>query len=238
MSNLNDFISAIKVEGLARTNRYSVIMTPPPSLVLSASNDVPDSINFMSRFNDMKRILLFCDQVQIPGLNLSTIQNRSFGEFREVPYEKLFENITMNFYVDTSMNVKLFFDNWMSSIQNPTTRSFSYYETYITDIVINVEDLTDSSRYSVKLFECYPKAVSSIQMDYAGKDVMKLQVTMMYKYWQSSSMVTTNSPDLEPMSMPLPDSYFSNFIDFQNDYNNGVVVPGMENLFDSTMNIV
>ena len=34
------------------------------------------------------------------------------------------------------------------------------------------------------MIECYPKAVSAIQMDYGSKDLMKIQVTMQYKNWR------------------------------------------------------
>lgn len=214
MDKLNQFIAQVKNVGMSRTNRYSVIMAPPQN-------------EWMAEYRDLEEILLFCDQVQLPGVNLATVQNRTFGEFREVPYEKLFGEISMSFYVDQSLVVKQFFDAWMNSIQNPYTRTFAYYNSYITQMDIQVEDVNDNTRYTVTAYECYPKTVSAIQMDYANKDVMKLQVTMQYKYWtaygENSNVNNTSSAPMElgdvlMRNNIIPESYYNNFVGFQQDY--------------------
>lgn len=213
MAKLNEFIAQVKNIGMARTNRYTVMLTPPNN-------------EWMAEYGDLRDMLLFCDQVQVPGVNLATVQNRTFGEFREVPYEKLYGDIQLNFYVDTGMYVKGFFDAWMNSIQNPVTRNFSYYKSYTTQMTIDIEDLNDETRYSVTAYECYPKTVSPIQLDYASKEVMKLQVTMQYKYWTSYATRVEN-PDGSDQSLAIgqflnqdgmvPESYYNDFKGFQQD---------------------
>ena len=113
--SLDRFIAEVKRFGLSRSNRYTVRFTPPVSI-----------------FHDMSSLLLLCDQVNIPGLSYSTVQNRTYGELREVPYEKLFENLNFSFYVDKRMEVKAMFDRWMEYIQHPIRRTFNYYDSYIT----------------------------------------------------------------------------------------------------------
>lgn len=222
MTQLDKFIAQVKVGGMARTNRYSVILSPPASLQNVGGTDVT------------QRILLFCEQVQVPGLNISTIQNRTFGEFREVPYEKLFGEINLSFYVDTNMTVKRLFDEWMGLIQNPYTRTFNYYKNYITDMIINIEDVEDKKRYEVKLFECYPKSIAPIQMDYTNKDVMKLQVTLQYKYWRSSTVQVAQqvgNPSIEGRNFEVPEAYYNDFTNFQTQYNE----TGYDSLVDRTV---
>lgn len=221
MTQLNDFISQVKTSGLARNNRYSVIITPPLGLQLPQTKTM-----------DLQSMLLFCDQIQVPGLNISTTQNRTFGEFREVPYEKLFGDVNISFYVDSGMYVKEFFDKWTQIIQNPYTRTFNYYKNYTTNMTINIEDVEDRKRYTVALYECYPKTISPLQMDYSSKDVMKFQVTMQYKYWLSSSReVTSNyretiapkgsdiNPSVQGWNYMVPESYYNDFDNFQTQYN-------------------
>ena len=163
-SPLNDFISKVKQDGLARTNRYTVLFT---GFTTNRSRDV----------------MLMCDQVQLPGTNFNTADMRTYGETRKAPYERLYEDVNMSFYVDTDMQVKYFFDDWMTYIQDPMTRNFNYYDEYIADIVIEVQDLKNQSRYGIKLYEAFPKSIGAIQMDYAGKDIMKLSVNFAYKYY-------------------------------------------------------
>ena len=221
MAKLNEFIAQVKNVGLARTNRFSVIMNPPPSIQYSNIQNP-----YTQQFSDLRKILLFCDQVQLPGLNFSTIQNRTFGEFREVPYEKLFGDLNLQFYVDTDLYVKSFFDAWMASIQDPVKRTFSYYNSYITDMTINVEDVEDEKRYAVTLYECYPKTIAPIQLDMANKDVMKVQVTMQYKYWIPESLKVRPSV-IDPFAdgsrdFGLPEEYLNAFGLFQDAFNTQV----------------
>lgn len=171
-NKLGNFISEVKNKGLARNNRYSVKIYSPAALRLYSPNDV-------STFN------LMCDSVQLPGMSYSTNPNRTYGESREVPYERLFDNITLSFYVDTDMKIKEFFDDWQRNIMDPTTRMFNYYNEYISEMDITVDNLEDKEIYAIKLYECYPKTIGQIQLDYAAKDIMKLSVTFAYKYWNS-----------------------------------------------------
>ena len=188
MATTQEFISSIKSKGLARTNRYTVVMTLP----------------FVFDNNITKKALMFCEQIQLPGTNFSTAQNRSFGEFRETPYEKLYEPINLNFYVDKEMLIKDMFDQWQNSIYNPQTRTFNYYDKYTTDITIQVQDTTDTSHYYITLHECYPKSVGAVQLDYASKDVMKLSVSIAYK-WYETAVRVPNLEDFKPKSNPLTD---------------------------------
>lgn len=166
MSTLNEFISTIKTTGLMPANRYKVNFIPP--VMVRA---------------DLQLLTLFCDSVALPGMTISTQQARSYGEIREIPYERIFDNINLSFYVDTSMGVKKIFDDWVNQIQNPLTRQIGWYNDYITDMTITVQDKSDGDVYSVTLYECYPKTIQQVTLDYTSKDVMKLSVSMNYKYW-------------------------------------------------------
>ena len=198
MSTLNDFISQIKNTGLSKTSRYSVSMRVPSKL--------------QSGSFDVNNMLLFCDQVQLPALNLATSQNKTYGEIREVPYEKNFENINMSFYVDTGLEVKSFFDSWMDLIQDPNTRTFEYYKYYTTEVKIEVQDLEMNSRYWLTLYECYPKNVGAVALDYASKDVMKLQINMQYKYWKASNRGPVNESMVDST---IPNEYMNQFAGYQ-----------------------
>ena len=174
MTTLNQFLASVKGEGLMRTSRFSVLLTPPASVSLGAAND-------------LRKVLLYCDQVNLPGLSFATAEAKTYGEIREMPYQRLFEPIQLSFYVDNAMNVKKLFDSWLAAVIDPGTRQINYYRDYITDMTISVYDVSDKSRYEVTAYQCYPKSVSAIQMDYAGKDVMKISVNMIFKYWESNS---------------------------------------------------
>jgi hypothetical protein len=219
MATLNQFIASIKSEGLMRNSRFAITFTPPRSMQGAGAA------------LDLRKILLYCDNVNLPGMTLETTQAKTFGEYREVPFNKLFDNVNMSFYVDNSMQVKKMFDSWMGAIQNPQTRSFNYYKDYTTNITIEVFDVADKSRYQVVLYQCYPKTINPITMDYADKEVMKMTVSMNYKYWISSSVTVNTKPnavtnttnglfgDYFTDSQIIPHTYFTSFNTFQTGFN-------------------
>ena len=219
---LDQFISAVK-GGMARTNRFKVRLTMPKCMINGYAKP-PQSV-------DMRKVELFCDQVQLPGVNFSTIQNRTFGEFRETPYEKLYDAVNMSFYVDKDLMVKTFFDTWMSGIQDKTRRTFNYYDQYITDIELQVMDTVDKTVYIVNLHEAYPKTVGSIQLDLASKDIMKLNVSFQYKYFRAYKTTYNEVRDpLDTTTPTLPDSVTQGII--TNPFNIPALpgVPGISNV--------
>lgn len=183
MTTIKEFTSLVKSGGMARNNRYQVFFSLPTVL---AQNGVLGT-------NTLRTVSLYCDATALPGVTYSTAQAKTYGEVREMPYERMFDNITLSFYVDSDMRIKYMFDAWMQNIQNIDTRSFNYYKNYIVDMEINVQNYNDENKYKVKLYECYPKAVAPINMEYAGKDVMKLQVSLNYKYWKSDLIGVTDN---------------------------------------------
>jgi hypothetical protein len=199
---IEQFIADIKTRGLSRSNRYTVSFVPPVSL---------NNINLGS-------IMLLCDQATLPGVSFSTTQIRTFGEFRETPYEKLFDNASFSFYVDKEMYVKYMFDQWINSVQDPETRKFNYYDAYTTDWSIDVQDLLNNTRYTLTMFECYPKAINSIQLDYASKDIMKINVSIQYKNWQAGTRSVLEVDDV--IDAQILNEYYNNFYKYQNS-NNG-----------------
>ena len=224
MATLNEFISTVAGEGLMRTSRFAVMFTIPTAVIEG---------NYSA---DMRKVLLYCDNINLPGITLETTPAKTFGEHREMPHNKLFDTINMGFYVDNSMSVKLLFDNWMGAIQDPVTRNFNYYREYTTDIVVDVFDVADQSRYQVTLFQCYPRSINPITMDYGNKEVMKMTVAMQYKYWRSTA--STNTYGGAPASngqvfsnsqaalnqylgdtAQVPSTYFTNFQQYQTGFN-------------------
>ena len=175
MDGLGPMISSIKKAGLARNNRYRIVLTKPKSL---ESNKT---------IFDIPKLQLYCEQVNLPGLNVNTFGTRTYGETREAPYEFNYEPINLTFYSDTEMNIKYFFDAWIKSIQKGNSRTYNYYNDYICDQMdIIVENIDDEETYRMTLFEVFPKIVTPIQLDYGSKDIMKVSVTLEYKYWEAS----------------------------------------------------
>lgn len=193
---ITDFVGRM-TSGFARTNRYIVDLSLPP--MLQAGHHA----------SDVEKMLLLCESVQLPGLNINTAQTRTFGEIREMPYELNYEPIQLSFYVDGDMIVKGIFDDWIKSIQQGRSRVFNYYDNYVcpkmTIMVQNLEqDSYGEGIYAVSAYEVYPKTINAVQLGYEQKDIMKVNVTLMYKYWESTTEIGFEQP---PTLAPRPSPF-------------------------------
>jgi len=193
--SIENFLAQVKNDGLMRNSRFTVDFNLP---TIFGNKGLPG-------IGNIKKIRLFCESAGIPGVGLATTQARTFGEFREMPHEKLFQNTVLSFYVDNSMQIKEMFDSWILNIQDPNNRTFSYYNDYVTDLKIRVGDVANQSRYAVVLREAYPQTIAPLQMSLSGRDVLKLDVTFIYRNWvgfadkgdlDGSTPVATPSPKI------------------------------------------
>ena len=174
---LSDFITEVKTRGLANPNKFMVTISQPAGI---AFNNASDSLRLMR---------LFCDQTQLPDQNISTAQLRTYGEVREMPYENLYGNVNFSFYCDSNYIVKEFFDTWIQSISDPDTRHWNYYNDYIAPTIdIMMFNNDGRSVYLVSLYECYPKQMQAVSLDYASKETLKVNISMNYKYWRSATI--------------------------------------------------
>lgn len=195
MAVLRDFIAQVKNDGVARQNRFTVNISLPAGMP--------------NLFNELNVVHLFCEQATLPGIAVATQPIRTFGETREVVYERNFENITLVFLVDTKMLVKKLFDEWMNIIVDPTTRLNGYYDQYATKMNIVIQDVENNNTYECELRDVFPKAVQAITLDNNSKDVMKLSVTFAYKNHFNRNWATTPSDALIDKNINITDDHLT-----------------------------
>lgn len=190
-ATLNQFISKMKTDGAARQNRFTVIISNPATTL------------------NTELVQLYCEQASLPSISFASQPVRTYGEQREVVYDRTFEAITLTFIVDRQFKVKEFFDEWANMIVDPTTRLVGYYEKYAKNIKIITQDTKDNNTYETELFEAYPKTIGAITLDHNSKDIAKLQVTFSYKHHVNNRLQSPDN-DKQPkklFGLDLPDPY-------------------------------
>ena len=159
---LSEFISKVKTEGLLTGTHYFL------------------------RFGreNSRDVMMMCDSFNLPGLTNGTTDVRVFGENREVPYMPIYPSLDLSFILDRKMTIKSFFDEWSNEVINQTTRNVGYYKDYTsTDLDLIVTDKEGKAIYCIRVFEAYPKAIQDIRFGFDSKDIIRLNVTLAFKYW-------------------------------------------------------
>tara|TARA_Y100000114_G_scaffold152120_1_gene169958 strand:- start:2620 stop:3333 length:714 start_codon:yes stop_codon:yes gene_type:complete len=171
-------------EGLARNNRWEILITPPQSG--NFRNVFTPVMNANTGAGITESLGVMCEQFAFPGRNLdSSPDTNLYGPEREVVNGYSFGDITSVWRLSTDQRERQFFDTWQRLAYNPTDFSIGYYNDYVGEIRIFQLDEKDRRRYGIKLLECFPKTVDQMGTTQGAGDLQRLTVTWAYRYWLS-----------------------------------------------------
>jgi len=169
--SLDRFRTEILTKGLARSNRFEVIINPPVFL----SQKYGDTIS------------LLAEQASLPMLNIASKSYKIFGPSYQRPFTSEYggEGMPMTFHVDSSMTVRNFFEDWMHAIVNPVTFTTSYQDQYIGSIEIRQIDEQDNITYAVRLLEAFPRNLNLMDLNHSSSNqTHRLNILFAYRYWE------------------------------------------------------
>ncbi len=171
-ATLKEFISKVRTEGLLTATHYFVRI---------GSAD--------------KSITMMCDSVNLPGMSIGTTDVRIFGENREVPYMPLYPALDLSFILDREMKTRTFFEDWANQVVNRKTRNVGFYKDYANkEIDIIVTDKAGKAVHCTRLYGAFPKAIQDIRLGFDAEEVIKLNVTMSFKYWETIQVSENGEP--------------------------------------------
>ena len=193
--NLETFKHEVLSKGLARNNRFEIIINVPPILeegLLGIS--VPGSSDQMKVIvspNNTKRVSLFCETAAFPNHNIQTKPYRIYG----VPYQRPVtseyggDGIAFTFYVDRSMVVKNFFDAWTQSIVQKNTFLVSYQKDYAVDMTIKQLDEQNNVTYENILEEAFPRSLNLMELNNSTQgQTHRVIVLFAYRKWNNPNI--------------------------------------------------
>ena len=200
-NTIDDFKSSIsKHAGLAKTNRFAVIITPPQQTLLNldvqeiARSALTGSFSLGSLINDPRDMALLCESTSIPGRQITTTDYASNQDWwtSKIPYGYLTDEVSMVFTLTTDYYMRKIFDRWQSSIVNQKSFLINYEKDYYSDVIIQQLDEQNLPTYGVKLRNAFPVTVQSVPLDNNATDqYQKLSVTWAYEDFEDQGSLKT-----------------------------------------------
>ena len=171
MASLSQFTSTIASSDVARQNRFEAqIMSPIGGMDYATS--------------------MLVESVEFPGQTIrSTPDLLRFGPQREVGQAVMYgDNVSMSFICRPGLPEKQFFERWHEKIFSRETWEVNYYGSYIGDITLHQLDKQDCKRYTVNIFEAYPKTIVAQTYNATSNDSYQtLSVQFAFRYWTSKA---------------------------------------------------
>ena len=171
--SLSQFISHTKLIGLPLGCKYKITL--------------PDDFGGVMSF--------LCDQIQVPGVSISTNEIRTMGEISELSYGVTYQALPLSFILDNNFSTRVYFEKWMQKVYNRVTRTSGYYKDYAKTVDIFVLDRNDKPIYSVKLYNAYPKTMSDTPLSNANREIMKCDISLLYQFWERNAISASGEID-------------------------------------------
>jgi hypothetical protein len=217
---LSQFRSSLNSYGVAKTNTYEVIISPPPPTNVYFQFAVDTSLE------NLRQLSLRCSSVQLPELDLLTLPYYSkvtgVAENRVIGLNQ-FKIIPMEFIVDADMKSVNFFQNWLQFIVNYSAGNnfqavngnqlpyeVSYINEYAGTVEINVypsgmqgnpgEDGTNTKFQQYRLIKAFPVNMGNIQLRWDSTDAQSVMILPVGFTYSAIEVPKMNGPNTVTIS--------------------------------------
>tara|TARA_Y100000385_G_scaffold290363_1_gene363183 strand:- start:1794 stop:2495 length:702 start_codon:yes stop_codon:yes gene_type:complete len=198
--SIDNFKATIsKRQGLAKTNRFLTIFTPPTQALVNLNPlDVVGRVangtfNAKSLISDPRDIAFLTESAQLPGRSLNTLDFAAEKETIKMPNGFIDDDVTFTFYLTNDYYMKDMMETWMSSIVDTENYTLGYKKNYQTDIIIQQLNSFDKNVYGVKLINAYPIAISALALNNESENAFqRLQVTFAYDRYVPENFIQSS----------------------------------------------
>ena len=205
-------------EGMARPNRFYVVINPPAKLQITPGGP-PSQLGRNESNNELnsaavrENMQMMCNKVTLPSRDINTAQARTYGPKREMPYAYSYSGeIELTFFGDKFLRQRLFFENWQKQIFDGETHDMKYYDDYVGSMDIfqlgqfNAGDDDDARvTYAVRLYEVYPQVISGIEYAYGNNNsIVEVPVTLNFRTWKNLTIDQVNGATIGQASGDKP----------------------------------
>ena len=166
--NISDFKSLVDDVGLAKANKYKVVL---PVIGILDDIDGPE-LNFL------------CDTVNLPGKQILTNERQIGIKFDKMVNGYAVDDISLTFYLTNNYNVKRYFESWAEKSVAYNIQQVKYKNTYERDFRIFQLDDEGNEIYGCKIIEAFPTTLNPVEMGNIVQDIARYNVQISYTDWE------------------------------------------------------
>lgn len=197
--NMNNFKAALDALGhVAKGCRFAVRISP-------VNGSTKNRLSSLSYASEIPNLIYVCDAVEFPGRGFDVSDIRYYGPSQSFPNNTMYGgqgggSASLSFICGTRGIERQLFDDWQDIINPTTTFNFRFPEEYYGQIdIFQFADYGKSTGsvkfkpekvlepeviYSWRLNKAWPTLVAPQQVTWADQDILRLNVTFAYKWWE------------------------------------------------------
>lgn len=194
--SLPTFLSQINdLGGPARGGRFAVRINPTTA---AGSENLLNKLEYSDKIGAM---IYVCDTAEFPGRGFSVSEVRYYGAKQVMPHNSDYAPITLSFICRNQSLERQLFDDWMDIINPVSSFHFNYPDEYYCNIdVFQYSEYgkpqapnspfppSPKLSYAWTMYKAWPTLVNPQPATWGDNDILKLQVTFAYKYWDRPNL--------------------------------------------------
>jgi hypothetical protein len=198
-SKVSKFMTEIRSTGVARTNQFEIVITPPKCMTGSSQT--------------AQKLSLYAEGAVLPG---RTIQTQEFSRFGYGPHEKFpysmqYQDYTVQFIGDGRGEIYKFFYNWMQNIVRGdlpvsdagTAFEVDFRENYCVPMSVYMFNEQGDKVLASDMTNAFPIQVPDVSLNWSDSSMMQFSVTFAYTLAQlqdSDEILIGKNGGIQPLT--------------------------------------
>lgn len=216
-TKFKEYAAHIQKHGIARTNRFQVIIPVPEALnkkiaipgaeqsklakAIGAIVKVVRIFTGPASTSFTRGLALMCSQTELPGKTINTTESKYNGDVLKVASSVMYGNQQFTFKVSSDMHEKNIIDSWMALAIDPKTHELEYYDNYVMPITIYQLDSNDNIVHGVILYDAFPVMSNPLTLSNAEmNNTHELMVQFAYKRWENLDLSADSNNKFKSLS--------------------------------------
>lgn len=191
-SSLSSFLSVVRKRGIARDNRFVVLMPPVRGFSNLTSNPliqiVGPQVAAMTGGNSaLGGLALVPFKAELPGRSILLRDRNEMPEGMRTDVADIhaITDLQLSFYCGSDMFEYFFMHQWMEDIRDTNTSTLNFMQEYAVDFIVATLDDTNNVVSAVVFEQAFPFLVNPIPLDMESKNMyMRVDVTFRYRRWR------------------------------------------------------
>jgi len=196
---MSKFMSEVRSAGVARTNQFEIVITPPKCMAGNTES--------------AQKISLYAEGAVLPGRTLQTqdFARFGYGPQEKFPYSMQYQDYTVQFIGDGRGEIYKFFYNWMQNIvrgdspvsESGTAFEVDFRENYCVPISVYMFNEQGDKILAADMSNAFPIQVPDVSLNWSDSSMMQFSVTFAFtiaKLQDSDEIVIGKNGGIQPLS--------------------------------------
>ncbi len=144
------------------------------------------SVNFSFPFSnaDLKNVEYHVRASNLPESSFEDVSIPYPGYTFKMAGNRVYNDWTLSLYVDSKTKILKNFQEWQRIIYDPKEHSYSPAIKYMQNQILSLLDGDMKPVAVYTLYGAWPRAVGAIALDYSSTEIMTLDITFAYQYYE------------------------------------------------------